>query len=247
MKNKIVQWIKGSYDNVENRDAWVIKNLQELPRNTRLIDVGAGECKYKKFCQNLQYTAQDFCQYEGTGNSLGLQSADGVWDTGSIDIVSDITDIPVEDNQFDAVLCTEVLEHLPHPEDAIREMGRICKTDGVLLLTAPFCSLAHMTPYFYCTGFSLYWYQTVLEEAGFEIVEAEANGDYFTYMQQELLRLPYVIKRYTNKKGIGTKFLVALLALGLKKYAKKKNESSELLSFGWHIRAKKRAVKSDNL
>ena len=32
----------------------------------------------------------------------------------SLDIISDITSIPVSDNTFDAVMCIEVFEHLPN-------------------------------------------------------------------------------------------------------------------------------------
>lgn len=41
-------------------------------------------------------------------------------------------------NHFDFVLCTEVLEHTLQPFDAVNEMERILKKDGVLFLTVPF-------------------------------------------------------------------------------------------------------------
>ena len=45
---------------------------------------------------------------------------------------------PFEDNYFDLVVCTEVLEHLPQsPAHAIREMYRVTKTHGHVLITTP--------------------------------------------------------------------------------------------------------------
>jgi 2-polyprenyl-3-methyl-5-hydroxy-6-metoxy-1,4-benzoquinol methylase len=45
------------------------------------------------------------------------------WDISQIDIISDITSIPVLNYSFDIVLCTEVLEHVPNPVAAIEEMA----------------------------------------------------------------------------------------------------------------------------
>ena len=114
----------GYYDfNSNNRDKWVINELSNIEPGLKIIDCGAGECKYKKYCSHLEYTSQDFCEYKGDEHYEGLQT--GTWDTSDIDIVSDIIDIPVENDSFDVVLCTEVFEHIPHPEQALKEFYRI--------------------------------------------------------------------------------------------------------------------------
>ena len=64
----------------------------------------------------------------------------GSWDQTGLDIVGDITSIPEPDASFDAILCVEVLEHVPDPLAALRELGRLLKPNGQLILTAPFCS-----------------------------------------------------------------------------------------------------------
>jgi len=46
----------------------------------------------------------------------------------SVTIVGgDIYQLPFEDNKYDLVICTEVLEHLRHPEKAIEEIARVSK------------------------------------------------------------------------------------------------------------------------
>ncbi|MFN3644594.1 MAG: class I SAM-dependent methyltransferase, partial [Gemmobacter sp.] len=94
------------------RRAWLARTLAALPAGSSLIDVGAGECQYKPLCAHLDYVAQDIAQYDGRGDAVGLQT--GAWTFAQIDIVCDLLDIP-EDRQFDTVLCTEVLEHVPDP------------------------------------------------------------------------------------------------------------------------------------
>jgi len=75
----------------------------------------------------------------GGDQSSGLHPAD--WDNEWLDIVSDITSISVDDESFDCILCTEVLEHVPDAVAAIREFSRILKPGGILIITAPFCTL----------------------------------------------------------------------------------------------------------
>lgn len=49
--------------------------------------------------------------------------------------IEDITALPYDDGAFDLVICMEVLEHLPEPAKALRELKRVCR--GHLLLSVP--------------------------------------------------------------------------------------------------------------
>lgn len=126
-------------DNIEFRNQWLETKIKDIPEGKSIIDVGAGELRWKKACNHLAYVSQDFCQYNGVGDDKALQS--GNFDTSHIDIVSDIINIPVEEGSFDVVLCSEVLEHVPYPELAVKEMSRILRNGGELLLTARYVVL----------------------------------------------------------------------------------------------------------
>jgi len=146
-------------NNKANREIWLEKTLGNIPRGEAILDAGAGETQYKRFCEHLVYTAQDFGEYNGDGEE-GLQKSQ--WDNSKLDIVSDITDIPVKDRSYDNIMCIEVFEHLPQPQLAIKEFARIIKPKGRLIITAPFCSLTHFAPYYFSSGYSKYFYERVL-------------------------------------------------------------------------------------
>lgn len=54
------------------------------------------------------------------------------------DVKLDATDLPFRDDSQDAYVCASVLQHIPDPRQAIREMHRTLRPGGHLLLVAPF-------------------------------------------------------------------------------------------------------------
>ena len=218
-----------------NRDEWIKKKLLSIPNGKKILDAGAGEQRYRKYCKHLNYTSQDFCEYDGKGAG-GLQP--GSWNTSKIDIVSDITSIPVEDDSFDVILCTEVLEHINNPGVAIEEFARILKKGGELIITAPFCSLSHMAPYYFYSGFSIYWYRDILCKYGFRIAEDQHNGNYFSYIAQELRRIGFIGKSYAqydvNEKDVEA--IEEVISI-LRRMDANDTMSYELLCYGYHIDA----------
>lgn len=225
--------------NESTRVRWLEDALKKIPAGSRLLDAGAGEQQFRKFCTHLDYVAQDFGQYDGTGNSAGLQI--GKWDQSHLDIVCDITAIPQPDASFDAIMCIEVLEHLPDPLAALREFARLLKPGGYLILTAPFCSLTHFAPFHFATGFNRYFYERHLPDCGLELVELVTNGNYFEYLAQEVRRIPSVAARYTNDHPGRLERQAIKWVLGmLERLSRKDSGSDELLCFGYHVAAKKK-------
>jgi len=179
--------------NHEARDAWIARTLRALPEGSSLLDVGAGECAYKRHCSHLDYLAQDIAEYDGAGDGAGLQT--GTWDTSGLDFVCDLYDIP-EDRQFDTVFGSEVLEHVIDPVRALEKLTRLARPGGRVIVTAPFNSLTHFAPYHYCTGFSQYFYKLHFERLGCRIEELTANGGYFDVMDQEIGRVSRTRKQF---------------------------------------------------
>ena len=51
--------------------------------------------------------------------------------------VGDIQSLPFKDNAYDAVICSEVLEHLESLDNAVSEIVRVLKPGGVLAVSVP--------------------------------------------------------------------------------------------------------------
>jgi hypothetical protein len=73
--------------NEQSRINWVAQELKKIPEGLTILDAGAGEQQYKKYCSHLNYVSQDFAAYSPNSDQHGLQM--GAWDYGKLDIVSD--------------------------------------------------------------------------------------------------------------------------------------------------------------
>jgi SAM-dependent methyltransferase len=124
----------------------------------RVLDVGCGDRPYESWLV-------------GADEYIGIDIRNGP----KVDFVIDHTKPwPLDDDTFDVVLCTQVLEHVPHTEQLLRSIQQVMKPGGVLIVTAPFIYNAHGIPEDY-HRFSVYGMEKLLSES-FEIVETKSLG-----------------------------------------------------------------------
>ncbi|MFC1549983.1 class I SAM-dependent methyltransferase [Candidatus Neomarinimicrobiota bacterium] len=226
--------------NQSNRDNWVRHSLSQLKNGLKILDAGAGQMRYKESCTHLKYISQDLAEYDGVGDSIGLQKqAIHDW---NVDIISDISEIPEEDNSYDAILCTEVFEHIPDPLRVLQEFSRLLKPGGELILTVPVCSLTHQSPYYYYNGFSRNFFEYHLPQCGFNIKVLDYNGNFFEYVAQEFRRIKTTARKY-SKLGIIRWIILTVISapilITLSRLSKKDEGSQEMLSHGIHVLANK--------
>lgn len=99
-------------------------------RNKKILDAGCG----------TGWFSQLACQKEGdvfsldTGKNLLCEVAKKC---NSQRVVGDVCNLPFDDGVFDYVISSEVIEHTENPKTAIRELMRVVKPNGVLILTTP--------------------------------------------------------------------------------------------------------------
>ncbi|REJ84673.1 MAG: SAM-dependent methyltransferase [Acidobacteria bacterium] len=96
--------------------------------------------------------------------------------SGDVDILTDVQDMPeVAESSMATVLCTQVLEHVPRPWQALREIHRVLRPGGHLVLSVPHLSVIHEAPHDYYR-YTRYGLAALCEEAGLEVEEIEESG-----------------------------------------------------------------------
>ncbi len=229
--------------NLVNRDRWVAEQAARLPAGSRILDMGAGSCPYRRLFDHCQYQAQDFASLTGD------QLRHGAY--GQIDYRCDAAAVPVEDGSFDAILCTEVLEHLKEPIQVVSEMARILKPGGRLILTAPLGSGIHQEPHHYYGGYTPYWYREFLGTAGFEAIKIVANEGSLRFYSQESLRFLAMTQPFVRLPLLASLlwaplWLLLLPVLGglvpLASMALDRYDHEQRFTVGYHVTATRRAV-----
>lgn len=147
----------------------------ELPAGSMVLDAGAGEGVYRRYFEHCQY------------RSIDLAVGEAGWDYSKLDYVGPLHQMPIESGIFDAVLCTQVLEHLEWPRESVAEMFRVLRPGGRLYLTVPMAQNEHQVPYdfFRYTSFGL---KSICSRVGFRQVDVEPFGGMWARWAYELPR-----------------------------------------------------------
>ena len=105
-----------------NRRLWLLLENEFLVPNTAILDFSPSRCLYRKLkkIKSINYYSTDL-----SGDFIA-------------DFQYDITDLKIEDNKFDLVICYHVLEHVPNDLKAMRELYRILKPGSKALVQTPF-------------------------------------------------------------------------------------------------------------
>ena len=95
-------------------------------------------------------------------------------------IMADAQKLPVKSETIDCVKCTELIEHVEYPEITIKEIARVLKVGGTLILSMPFNFGIHGDPYDF-HRFTDHKLNRMLE-SDFEIRTIKKQGLYFTVL-----------------------------------------------------------------
>jgi SAM-dependent methyltransferase len=93
--------------------------------------------------------------------------------------------LPFDDASFDTVINIQVLEHTPRPRELVREMSRVLKAGGLLILVAPFQFRLHEQPHDYFR-YSSHGLRHLCEDADLEVGEVRALGSLWSVIGHKI-------------------------------------------------------------
>lgn len=95
--------------------------------------------------------------------------------------------LPFQDEQFDTIILSDVLEHIPEPQNLWDEIKRIMRPGGKLLISVPFYYWLHESPHDYYR-YTEYALRRFARQSGFEILVLEQYGGALTIISDILAK-----------------------------------------------------------
>lgn len=170
---------KGLYFHVSE----LIKSL-----HGELLDIGCGSKPYHSLCKVSEY--------------IGLEIDDeGNRNHNYANVFYDGKTIPFESGTFDSILSNQVFEHVFNPNVFFKEVNRVTKIGGVLLMTFPFVWDEHEQPYDYAR-YSSFGIKHILHENGFEVIEYRKSNNgvevIFQLINNYIYKVTFTKNNYIN-------------------------------------------------
>lgn len=177
-------------------DQFHAQRVAELPAGSRVLDVGG-----HTLAKRGQF---DITRYPLQTTSINLVT------TKRPDVQSDAAQLPFPEGAFDAVICSELLEHVPDPPAVLAEAWRVLRPGGVLLICVPFLFQIHGDPEDYGRYTDHYW-RRQLGGLGFSPVEVTFQGRFWSVMADMWRGLVYARAQQDRPRWAWARRLLAAL------------------------------------
>ena len=149
----------------------------EVGDGDRLLDAGAGACPYRKYFNHTEYESADM--------------------EGIHTFICQIERLPVVDNTYDAIVNTQVMEHVKDPQVMLAELYRVMRPNGKLFLTVPGCFGVHSDNNYF--NFLEPGLRLLFENVGFSVKLIKPLGGIFWMIGKHIRFLPwYIYRQYLN-------------------------------------------------
>ncbi|MBM4275648.1 MAG: class I SAM-dependent methyltransferase [Deltaproteobacteria bacterium] len=148
---------------IKRRQLLAFRRLAAPHLKGRVADVGAGWGPYHREIPHCTIISLDFVP------------------TPVIQVVGSALALPFQGKNFDGVILTETLEHVPQPDLALSEAARVLRPGGYLYLTAPQMCQLHYEPYDFFR-YTRYGLTQLLTRHGLKILALEPVGGLFTFL-----------------------------------------------------------------
>lgn len=190
-----------------------------------ILDIGCGKLRrYERFCTSVK-----------SYRTLDVEAS------FEPDIVGSAEAIPLPDASVDAVICTQVLEHVEHPWIAMKEIARVLRSGGKCLVTVPQTSELHEEPHDYYR-FTKYALESLCRDNGLRVEVMDQRGSFFATQAQ--MRIRGLINRWSPYQRRAAMFALwpltaALSFLALRRERLPMHPSHARHAIGWCMVAAK--------
>jgi 2-polyprenyl-6-hydroxyphenyl methylase/3-demethylubiquinone-9 3-methyltransferase len=190
---------------VEQRKALLQAALNGLPYGASVLDAGCGHGEFAAFLLNLGFAVTGV-DISATAIAKAKHRCPGMrFEVASLEVA-----LPFADEEFAAVWCSELLEHLFDVHRALAELNRVLQPRGKLVLTTPYHGLLkniaialvgfekHYNPYLsHIRFFTRRSLAMCLDRAGFTVERWRGVGRWWP-----LWKLHFVIARKVGPPGL---------------------------------------------
>lgn len=201
------------------------KNLRHYAKG-KLLDLGCG--KVPLFIAYRDYVTDNICvDWEYTLHKNEY-----------LDFECDLTKVlPFEEGEFNTIILSDVLEHIPQPDHIWKEMCRILSLNGMIIMNVPFFYWLHERPfdYYRYTEFAL---RRFVEKSGLRLVQLEPIGGTPEILADIFAKHIQFIPLIGNGLAIVIQYITGLFvktALGKKISGK----TTQVFPFGYFLIAEK--------
>jgi SAM-dependent methyltransferase len=156
-----------------------LRHASEHLAGKRVLDIGAGQAKYRKWFANAAYWAIDLPAWDAPNKGPH--------------VFADAGALPFPDASIDGVLLLGVLEHVPHPDRVLADCARVLRPGGRVYFEIPFLRPVHHAPHDF-RRWTPYGIRQALDAVGVELEVCRRGGGIFLTIADYLLtagaRLP---------------------------------------------------------
>ena len=170
---------------------------ETLPAGALVLDAGAGDQRNRAHFGHCTYESADF---QKVSKPYAVST-----------YVCDLSKIPVDAERYDALIFTQVMEHLPEPAKVVEELFRVLKPGGKLFYSAPLVFHEHEVPYDFMR-YTQYGVRSIFERAGFRVPEVKWLAGYLGTVSYKLRRMSKSLPFHPRAYGGGV--VGVLLACG---------------------------------
>jgi len=163
---------------------FLAEEAAQLREGQRVLDAGAGKRPYAGIFHRQQYESCDM---------------PGGFYPQKHDFECFLHAVPQPAGTYDAVINTQVLEHVPDPAAVLRELNRVLKPGGKLLLSVPLTAPLHGEPWHFF-HFTHHGIAELAQQTGFEVVRCEKVGGAFWVLGK---RVPDVFQKLMKQHDPG--------------------------------------------